>query len=161
SLASSASVFLPTATPYESNGMFVNRAGRAQAFAPARVPGRSVNELIHDETFPRTPRLAPPDAAARPAWWALELLREYSVRKLAGPPVAWISSADAERLRANGSIRVEVEGQAAELAVRAVGTVPAGVLLVPRDVHWASPPAQGAPARVAAPAAAEVEACWR
>ena len=238
SLASSASMFLPTATPYESNGMFVNRAGRAQAFAPARVPGRSVNELIHDETFPRTPRLAPPDAAARPAWWALELLREYSVgkpaarslaelrgalarshpfwqpirdvapgdhgraldvsllkveapaslapvpagdglavfrvdrtlgseilsrrsapmRKMAGPPVAWISSADAERLRANGSIRVEVEGQAAELAVRAVGTVPAGVLLVPRDVHWASPPAQGAPARVAAPAAAEVEA---
>src|SRR5207244_3272426 len=76
----------------------------------------------------------------------------------ASPPVAVISSADAERLRANGSSRVEVEGQAAELAVRAVGTVPAGVLLVPRDVHWASPPAQGALARVAAPAAAEVEA---
>jgi NADH-quinone oxidoreductase subunit G len=37
-LASRAHVFLPTTTTYESNGMFVNRAGRVQAFAQA-APG--------------------------------------------------------------------------------------------------------------------------
>src|SRR5439155_1089906 len=64
-------------------GIYVNRAGRAQAFTRACPPGRSVEEMIERETFPRTPRLTPPDGSARPAWWALEQLRE---RALGAPP---------------------------------------------------------------------------
>jgi NADH-quinone oxidoreductase subunit G len=80
-LSEAAHIFFPTAVTYESNGIYVNRAGRAQAFAQARVPSASVEELISHEKFPRTPRLAPPASEARPGWWALEALRELSVGK--------------------------------------------------------------------------------
>src|SRR5262249_4787600 len=88
-LADGAHVFLPATTSYESHGAFVNRAGRAQAFAPDRVPSESVIELIRNETFPRQPRLTPPDSDAHPSWWALERLRAQTlgkpeVRDLAG-----------------------------------------------------------------------------
>ncbi len=79
-----ANVFLPTTAPYESESIYVNRAGRAQATAPARAPGLSVIELIDHETFPRQARRAPPEGDARPAWWALEMLRERAV----GQPTA-------------------------------------------------------------------------
>src|SRR6185503_7533293 len=80
-LSDMAPVMMPTTVTYESSGIYVNRAGRAQAFVPDRVPGLSVEEMIVDETFPRGPRLAPPESDARPAWWALEMLRERAIGK--------------------------------------------------------------------------------
>jgi NADH-quinone oxidoreductase subunit G len=84
-----ATIFLPTTATYESTGSFVNRAGRAQGFAPDRAPGLSVIQLIDHERFPRQPRVEPPKSEARPAWWALETLRERTIgtpeaRDLAG-----------------------------------------------------------------------------
>ena len=74
-LTDAAHVFLPSATTYESAGIYVNRAGRAQAFAPMDVAGDNVRERIHDGRFPREPRLHAPRGDVRPAWWALERLR--------------------------------------------------------------------------------------
>jgi len=54
----------------------VNRAGRAQAFVPARGPGLSVIQLIDHEDFPRAYRPAAPESDARQAWWVLEQIRE-------------------------------------------------------------------------------------
>jgi NADH-quinone oxidoreductase subunit G len=230
-VTSAAPILLPTTVTYESHGIYVNRAGRAQAFAPDRVPGVSVIEMIHDETFPRAPRLSPPESDARPAWWVLEQLRELSIgkprarglnelraqfqrsderwrplgevvaggtgalldasrfpveapqrfaafapsdrglavfrsdrvlgsetlsrrsspiMKMAGPPVALVSPADAERLRGDGLFRITIDGASATVAFRASATVPAGVVLLPRDVDWPGRIAQGTLAQVAA-----------
>ncbi|HET7225518.1 MAG TPA: molybdopterin-dependent oxidoreductase, partial [Candidatus Eisenbacteria bacterium] len=83
-LVEAAHVLLPAATPYESDGTYVNRAGRAQAFVAARAPGESVRDMQHDELFPRRPRRVPPESDPRPAWWALERLREAAL----GQPAA-------------------------------------------------------------------------
>jgi anaerobic selenocysteine-containing dehydrogenase len=226
-------VLLPTTATYESEGVFVNRAGRAQAFQPARRPGLSIEELIQQETFPRTPRLAPPAGDARPAWWAIEMLRARShgrpeardlaglraqlagrhasweplrviqaggpgsplgtlaiegarlgafpeptrlalfrvertlgsevlsrrsepVRKMAGPPVALISPADAARIGAEGRVVLSLAGHTVEVAVRALRTVPEGVVLVPRDLELPAPVAQGGPVEVQSRAVEEV-----
>jgi NADH-quinone oxidoreductase subunit G len=77
-LAGSAHAVLPTTTTYESEGIYVNRAGRIQAFAAAAVAGVPVTRLIQHETFPRQPRLDPPGGEARAAWWVLEQLRPWS-----------------------------------------------------------------------------------
>ncbi len=78
-LCSLAHAVLPTTANYESEGLFVSRAGRIQAFISARVPGVPVTRLIENETFPRQPRPVPPQSEARPAWWALERLREWAI----------------------------------------------------------------------------------
>jgi NADH dehydrogenase/NADH:ubiquinone oxidoreductase subunit G len=64
--------------PYETRGIFVNREGRAQAFTSSLVPGVPVDDLIEHGRFPREPRLAPPGAGPRPAWWVLEALRGWT-----------------------------------------------------------------------------------
>jgi NADH-quinone oxidoreductase subunit G len=74
-LTDAAHVLLPAATSYESAGIFVNRAGRAQAFAPLDVAGDPVGARIRDERFPREPRLHAPRGDVRPSWWALEQVR--------------------------------------------------------------------------------------
>jgi hypothetical protein len=56
----------------------------------------------------------------------------------------------------NGGIAVEVDGHTVELAARALATVPEGVLLVPRQVAWPFPVAQGTAVRVTAAAVQEV-----
>jgi NADH-quinone oxidoreductase subunit G len=236
-LGNAAHVMLPTSVTYESSGIYVNRAGRAQAFAPARAPGLSVEELISHETFPRDPRLTPPAGAARPAWWALEAMRERALgrpqarsltgvrvglsqrgpfwepvrdlipggegapldpalleipdatlasfgggdglaiyrmdrtlgsetlsqrsapmRAMAGPPVALLSPADAERGRVNGRVAVRVGTETVEMAARVRDTVPPGVVLVPRDVEWGGGVQQGARVEIAAATAEEVRA---
>src|SRR5204862_356252 len=83
-LADAAHVLLPAATSYETDGVFVNRAGRAQAFAASAVAGEPVGRLVHDDLFPRQPRHAPPRGDVRPSWWTLEGLREAA----AGQPAA-------------------------------------------------------------------------
>jgi NADH-quinone oxidoreductase subunit G len=233
-LADAAQVFLPTTATYESQGIFVNRAGRAQAFVPDRAPALSVIEMIDHATFPRTPRLAAPAGSARPAWWVLEMLRDRALgkpeardvagvrialamrqpfwrplrdvaagshgspldvsalkltaprlaefaavkgtalfrtervlgsevlsgrsapmRKMAGPPVAWLAPADARLLPAGDRVRIEAAGQTVELEARSLRTVPEGVVLVPRDVEWKSRIEQGTGVRVTAMAAEE------
>src|SRR6185436_9415077 len=70
-------VLLPATATYESHGAYVNRAGRAQAFAPARTPGLSVIQLIEpDGDFPRAYRPMAPESDARPSAWVLEQIRE-------------------------------------------------------------------------------------
>jgi NADH dehydrogenase/NADH:ubiquinone oxidoreductase subunit G len=76
-LVDAAHVLLPAATSYESDGVFVNRAGRAQAFAPANVAGEPVFRIIDGNgSFPRVPRSSPPFGDTRASWWALEQMRE-------------------------------------------------------------------------------------
>src|SRR5262249_21761917 len=83
-LTSAAPLLLPAATGYESAGIFVNRAGRAQAFAAAAVAGEPVAHLVRGGAFPRQPRHAPPLSDPRPSWWALERIRAAAV----GQPAA-------------------------------------------------------------------------
>jgi hypothetical protein len=83
--------------------------------------------------------------------------RSAPVRTMAGPPAALLSIADHARLGANGRVTIEAAGHTVELAARALRTVPDGVVLVPRDVEWPSPVAQGAAARVASAAVEEVQ----
>src|SRR5439155_16195133 len=66
---------------YECEGSFVNRAGRLQAFAPARVPGLPVRRLLEGSSFPRAYHTAPPSGDVRMAWQALEMLREAAIGK--------------------------------------------------------------------------------
>lgn len=231
-----AHVFIPTTTTYESHGIYVNRAGRAQGFAPARVPGASVVELIDHNSFPRTPRFDPPQGGAQPAWRVPEALREQlagkrahdayelrailadskpvwqgirdaragldgaaldarllepaaaglgafpapqglqmfqmdrtlgsevlsrvsaPIRRMAGPPVALISPADAAKLSVRDAATLEAGGARLSLGVKAVATVPEGVVLVPRDAGWPQPMAQGVTVRVSAAQLAEVNA---
>ncbi len=82
-LADKAKVFLPTSATYESNGIYVNRAGRMQGFAAVRVPGRSTIDEIRDQSFSRVYRRQPPDGDARMAWEVLESLRVHASGKLA------------------------------------------------------------------------------
>jgi hypothetical protein len=88
---------LPTTASYECDGLFVNRAGRLQAFAAAGPPGIPVPRLIHAETFPRQPRKTPPESYARPAWWVLERLREWTIGRPAARDLAGVRAALAER----------------------------------------------------------------
>jgi NADH-quinone oxidoreductase subunit G len=248
-VSAAAHVFLPTSATYESSGCYVNRAGRVQAFAPARRPGVSVPEMIQNGSFPRTPRLEPPASDARAAWVAIETLRELTIgkpeardlenlraalgrerpewqpmrnavpghggvvldpttlvadrggdgvaprgqrtrmasfafprpeqglaiyraertlgsemlsrrspamRKMAGAPVALLSKADAERLGVRGRAALEVSGRVVEVETRALASVPAGIVLVPRDVEWPFKIEPGATVRVAAAALEEV-----
>jgi NADH-quinone oxidoreductase subunit G len=228
--AAAAHVLLPTTATYESEGIFVNRAGRAQAFRPSRTPGVPVPALIRNETFPRQAALAPPESDARVAWWALERLRESAVgtpprdlrrirfelaresglwgpiedlqpgsdgavlrlaaaasraapplasfepareglalfridrtlgsealsrrsepmRRMAGPAVARIGTAQAERLGLDGRIAIQVAGNRIDVPAQADPHVAEGVLLVPRDLVLPEPVAQGAPVRVSA-----------
>ena len=83
-LADAAHVMLPAATSYEQDGMFVNRAGRAQAFAASDVAGDPVGRLVNETIFPRTVRRTAPRSDVRPAWWSLERLREAAL----GQPAA-------------------------------------------------------------------------
>ncbi len=88
-LADTAQCFFPTEATYESNGIYVNRAGRAQGFAQVRVPGRSVIEEIRDDSFRRSYQRTPNEGGARMAWWILDALRKRTVgspevRDLAG-----------------------------------------------------------------------------
>jgi NADH-quinone oxidoreductase subunit G len=233
-LAEQAHAFFPTTTTYESEGIFVNRAGRAQAFAHARVPGRSVIEQIQNGSFPREYRREPAEGGARQAWSVLEALRERvaagtpagsieqlrdelershavwrplrgavaggdgvvldpsalaaapvrrpdfgavaglavfriertlgsevlsrrspAVAKTAGPPVAWMSAADAAKLGVRDRVALDVGGQSVEVAVRPLATVAEGVLIVPRDVEWPLGVDQGAAVKVTALAAGE------
>jgi NADH-quinone oxidoreductase subunit G len=78
-LVDKAHVFFPTTVPYESDGMFVNRAGRLQAFVQDRVPGLSAIQQIEGESFPREYRRAPREGDARMAWSALDALREQAL----------------------------------------------------------------------------------
>jgi NADH-quinone oxidoreductase subunit G len=227
-----ARVVLPTTATYECEGLYVNRAGRAQAFRAARAPGLAVPALIRGESFPREPARTPPQGAARPAWWALERLRELAVgqpparelrairldlarrdpawaglaelepgseglvlpvaapaaaprlpafepprerlalfrldrtlgseplsrrspamQRMAGPPVARLSVGDAERLKLDGRVAIELAGERIELAARADRWVADGVVLVPRDLVLPQPVGQGAPVSVTAPGA--------
>ena len=83
-LADKAKAFYPTTATYESNGTYVNRAGRLQGFAAVRVPGRSAIEEIHDHSFRRTYQRDAADGEAQMAWWVLDALREQTV---GGPKV--------------------------------------------------------------------------
>ena len=229
-LHETAGVFLPTTATYESDGAFVNRAGRLQAFARARVPGAPVHSLFHGSSFPRDYRTAPPLSDVRMAWQALELLREAAagkpaarslaelraasaranalwaplrhatpgtegtpldlgtiakvdvrvpafagedqglaayrmdrtlgsellsrrsapILKMAGPPAALISPADAGKLGVNGGLGLSVGGRTIEIAARVHDLVPEGTLLVPRDVEWPAGVKQGSAVQVAA-----------
>jgi anaerobic selenocysteine-containing dehydrogenase len=234
SLADRAHVLFPTTATYESNGVYVNRAGRFQAFAQVRTPGLSIIDEIHDGSFPRTPRRTPLEGDARMAWWVLDALREridgkpahrgvYEMRDamarehrvfrslrnvragddgapitlseletsaaslptfdrpsglslfrmdrtlgsevlsrrgkpmqaMAGPPSAWLSPADAEKLSVRGRVVIDAGGSAVELHARPTASVPEGVVVVPRDVEWPITPRQGASVRVAATKAEE------
>jgi len=85
STAQRATVLLPTTVTYESDGTFVNRAGRAQAFEQDASPGIAVGRLIAHQNgkddFPRKPSRIPPGGDLRPAWWVLEQLRQWAVGK--------------------------------------------------------------------------------
>jgi NADH-quinone oxidoreductase subunit G len=234
-LAEKARAFFPTDATYESNGTFVNRAGRLQGFAAVRVPGRSAIEEIHDHAFRRTYQRQVNEGGARMAWEVLEALREHAsgkpvarnlgavreaiagshamwkplravragddgtlvdssalapataevtafarepglqlfrmdrtlgsetlsrrsepMRKMAGAPVALLSPADAERLKITSRVSLEVDGSTVELAASPHAAVPAGLVLVPRDVEWPIIPRQGAAVRAVAVQAEEV-----
>jgi NADH-quinone oxidoreductase subunit G len=231
-LHDAAHVFLPTTVTYESQGCYVNRGGRLQAFAPALTPGLSVRERVQGEDFPRDYRVAPPESAARMAWEALEGLREAAagqprarslgelrheiartqktwaalaeiqpgsegtrlasieaaraevpafaasgdglavyrmdrtlgsellsslsapIRKMAGPAVAYVSPADAQKLGIKDSAALTLNGATIEVAVRVHATVAPGTLLLARDAKWPASTAQGAITRIAALATA-------
>ncbi len=233
-LHEAAHVFLPTTVTYESQGSYVNRGGRLQAFAPARLPGLSVRDRVQNEDFPRDYHVAPPESSARMAWEALEALRVSAVgqprarslaelrtacaratplwapladlqagsegvrldltaleapasaapafassgdglavyrmdrtlgsellsrvsapiQKMAGPALAYVSAADAQRFGNGGSTALTLNGATIEFAVRVHATVPAGTLLLSRDVAWPAGTAQGAVARIASLATA-------
>ena len=78
-LADKAKVFFPTSATYESNGTYVNRAGRMQGFAAVRVPGFSAIEEIQDHSFRRTYQRDVAEGGARMAWWVIDSLREHTV----------------------------------------------------------------------------------
>jgi hypothetical protein len=77
------------------------------------------------------------------------------MRKMAGAPVALLSSADAARLKLQGRVALEVDGSSIELAASVHASVPEGLVLVPRDVEWPIIPRQGAAVRAAAVQAEE------
>ena len=233
-LHEAARTFLPTATTYESEGAFVNRAGRLQAFARSRATGIPVRNELVGSSFPRQYRTAADDSDVRAAWQVLEQLREATfgsagtrdlaalravvarahpyfaalrearagsdgivldlsaltapaasvpafaagsdglavfrtdrtlgsellaqrsepMRKMAGPPVARLSPADAKKLGVNGAIGITIAGRTVEMAARVHEGVPEGMLLVPRDAEWPATALQGAAAKVAAHAMA-------
>ena len=80
-LHGAASVFLPTTPTYESEGTYVNRAGRLQAFARAKSPGLPVSQQINGTSFARQYRVAPVLGDVRMAWQVLEQLREQTIGK--------------------------------------------------------------------------------
>jgi hypothetical protein len=82
--------------------------------------------------------------------------RSEPVRRMAGPPVALISPADAARIGAEGRVALSLAGHTVEVAVRALRTVPEGVVLVPRDLELPAPVAQGGPVEVQSRAVEEV-----
>jgi len=103
-LVDRAKAFFPTTVTYESNGTYVNRAGRMQEFAAVRLPGRSAIEEIHDHEFRRTYQPMPTDGDAHDAWWVLEALREHAAAQPARGLVA-LRSALAEAVPAMQPIR--------------------------------------------------------
>ena len=234
-LAEKAKTFFPTDATYESNGTYVNRAGRMQGFAAVRVPGRSAIEEIHDHSFRRTYQRQTNEGGARMAWEVLESLRAHAsgkpgardfgalresvaashamwrplrgvragdegtpvdrtqpapatatvpaftrepglqlfrmdrtlgsetlsrrsepMRKMAGPPVALLSPADAARLSIKSRLSLEVDGATVELAASSHAGVAMGLVLVPRDIEWPIIPRQGAAVRAAAVQTEEV-----
>ncbi len=78
-LHQAAGVFLPTTPTYESEGTYVNRAGRLQAFARAKSPGLPVSGQINGTSFARQYRVAPLLGDVRMAWQVLEQLRERTI----------------------------------------------------------------------------------
>jgi len=81
--------------------------------------------------------------------------RSPAMQKMAGPPVALLSPADAPGLGGRGRVTLDVGGQSVEMAARADAGVPAGVIIVPRDVEWPIGPRQGAAVKVTAVTAGE------
>ena len=75
---------------------------------------------------------------------------------MAGPPVVWLSDADAKRLGHPARVVLEAGGATVELLARAHSGVAPGVVIVPRDVEWPLSPRQGAAVRVNAAVAEEV-----
>ncbi len=69
-----ASLFLPTATPVETAGSFINNEGRLQAFAPVIEPGLSISETGSGDHPPREFVLQTPGSEPRPAWRMLQQL---------------------------------------------------------------------------------------
>jgi hypothetical protein len=80
--------------------------------------------------------------------------RSEPQRKMAGPPVAVVSPADAEHLRGHTQAMIGIEGGSVSLGFKVDPALPRGVVLVPRDVEWPVRVGQGMAARVSA---AEVE----
>ena len=79
--------------------------------------------------------------------------RSEAMRKMAGPPVARLSTADARRLAIGSTVALEWRSETIEVAVRADEAVAEGVLILARDARWNSPPPPGARVRVRAPVA--------
>jgi NADH-quinone oxidoreductase subunit G len=82
--------------------------------------------------------------------------RSEPMRKMAGPPIALLSPADAARFGIPGHVLLSVEGSSVEVAARVHEGVPEGVVLVPRDVEWPIIPRQGAAVRATAVQVEEV-----
>jgi hypothetical protein len=85
-----------------------------------------------------------------------ELLSRVSapVRKMAGPPIAYVSPADASRWGGGDTVALNVNGATIEVVARVHDHVPAGTLLLARDADWPAGAAQGVAARVASLATA-------
>jgi NADH dehydrogenase/NADH:ubiquinone oxidoreductase subunit G len=112
-LVERAKAFFPTTVTYESNGTYVNRAGRMQAFAAVRLPGRSAIEEIHDHQFRRTYQPLPTDGDAHNAWWVLEALREHASGRPARD-LATLRQAIAEAMPAMKAVRTLAPGDPGE-----------------------------------------------
>ena len=93
-LEKAAGVLLPTRATYESEGSFVNRAGRLQAFAPGRTPGLPVRgQIALDADFPRAYRTSAAGGGARNAWDVLEALREATFGRPEARPLSEVRAA--------------------------------------------------------------------
>ncbi len=80
-LHQAAGMFLPTEATYETDGSYVNRAGRLQAFARSRRIGVPVRADFQGSSFPRDYAVEPPLGDVRVAWRVLEQLRQAALGK--------------------------------------------------------------------------------
>lgn len=92
-LARSAHVFLPTATIFETGGVFVNQEGRAQQALPAFEGGIPIRRAGGGDHPPRRYGVGLPGGAPVPAWQMLATLTGGSAEN-EGPPeiLAWLSA---------------------------------------------------------------------
>jgi NADH-quinone oxidoreductase subunit G len=74
-----ADVFLPTATVFESGGIFINQEGRAQRIRPAFKGGTPLTQIEGGEHPPREFRSDIPGHVPMPAWEVIAMLND-------GPP---------------------------------------------------------------------------